>query len=62
MVKVPEEVAPAGVAAGAREVDERVVLVEGVVANAPVPVVARGPLTSAVFHAMRCVVLNVAPP
>ena len=49
----PDEVAPAGVAAGARNVDEWVVLVGGLVANASVPVVAKRHHMSAVFHVMR---------
>ena len=53
VVKVPEEVAPAGVAAGAREVDESVVLLEGLVANASVPVVAERHHINAGFRAMR---------
>ena len=58
----PDEVAPPGVAAGAREVDQWVVLAGGLVANASVPVVAKRHHMSAVFHVMRCSVLNVAPP
>ena len=53
MVKVPEEVAPAGVAAGARDVDESVVLLRGLVANASVPIVAKRHHISAGFRAMR---------
>ena len=48
-----EEVAPAAVAAGARDVDEWVVLVGGLVANASVPVVAKRHHMSAVFLALR---------
>ena len=44
------------------DADKRVALVGGLVGNASVPVVARRPLTSAVFHARRCAVLNVAAP
>ncbi len=58
----PDEVAPTGVAAGAREVDQWVVLAGDLVANASVPVVAKRHHMSAVFHVMRCAVLNVAPP
>ena len=44
---------PDEVKAGARDVDEWVVLVGGLVANASVPVVARKHHTSAVFRALR---------
>jgi len=49
----PDEVAPAAVAAGVRDVDEWVVLVGGLVANASVPVVAKRHHMSAVFRALR---------
>ena len=61
----PDEVAPAGAAAGAREVDEDKWVVLGggdPAANVSVPVAAKRHRMSAVFHAMRSVVLNVAPP
>ena len=58
----PDEVAPAGVAAGARNVDEWVVLVGGLVANASVPVVAKRHHMSAVFHVMRSAAPSVVPP
>ena len=58
----PVEVAPAAVAAGARDVDEWVVLVGGLVANASVPVVAKRHHMSAVFHVMRCAAPSVVPP
>ena len=58
----PDEVAPAALVAGARDVDEWVVLVGGLVANASVPVVAKRHHMSAVFRAMRCAVLSVVPP
>ncbi len=53
---------PDEVAAGAREVDQWVVLAGGMVASASVPVVAKRHHMSAVFHVMRCAVLNVVPP
>jgi hypothetical protein len=56
----PDEVAPAAVAAGARDVDEWVVLVGGLVANASVPVAARGHRMSAAFHAIRPAAQNAA--
>lgn len=56
------KVNPNEVAAGARDVDEWVVLVGVLVANASVPVVARGLLMSAVSRAMSFTVPSVAPP
>ena len=58
----PKEVAPAVVAAGARVVDEWVVLVGGLVANASAPVVAKRHHISAVLHVMRCAAPSVVPP
>jgi len=58
----PNETAPAAVAAGARDVDEWVVRVGVLVANASVPVVARGLLMSEVSRAMSFTVPSVAPP
>ena len=59
-----DEVAVAAVAAGAKNVDAGAVVIQvgDAVANASVPVVARGHHTSAVFHAVRCVAQNVTPP
>ena len=58
----PNEVAPAAVAAGARDVAEWVVLVGGLMANASVPVVAKRHHINAVFHVMRCAAPSVVPP
>ena len=58
----PKEVAPAAVAAGARVVDEWVVPVGGLVANASVPAVAKRHHISAVLHVMRCAAPSVVPP
>jgi hypothetical protein len=58
----PNELAPAAVAAGARVVDEWVVPVGGLVANASVPVVAKRHHISAVLHVMRCAAPSVVPP
>ena len=53
MKAAPDEVAPAAVAAGARDVDEWVVLVGGLVASVSAQAVARGHHTSAGFRALR---------
>ena len=58
----PNEVAPAAVVAGERVVDEWVVLVGGLVANASAPVVAKRHHISAVLHVMRCAAPSVVPP
>ena len=58
----PKEVAPAVVAAGARVVDEWVVPVGGLVANASVPVVAKRHHISAVLHVMSYAAPSVVPP
>ena len=60
--KGPKELAPAAVAAGARDVVEQVALVGDLVANASVPAVAGRYHTSAVFHVMRFAAPSVVPP
>jgi hypothetical protein len=55
-------VAPAAVSAGARDADEWVALVWGLVANASVTVVAKRHHMSVVFRVMRCAAPSVATP
>jgi hypothetical protein len=56
----PKEVAP--VAAGAGDVAAWVVLVGGLVANVPVPLVAKRCHMSGVYHVTRCAARSVVPP
>jgi hypothetical protein len=58
----PKEVAPGAVVLGTRDVAEWVVLVGDLVANVPVPVVAKKYPMSGACHVTRCAAPSVVPP